>query len=83
MIKNCSRPSDAAGDCQQYRAGDIFGRQSLRLSHRFQRQRELGRSYDRHAELAGRARVADGHGVPPDTDPEVLTRLVAFIHDQP
>ena len=24
-----------------------------------------------------------GHGVPPDTDPEVLTRLVAFIHDQP
>jgi len=24
-----------------------------------------------------------GHGVPPDTDPDVLTRLVAFIHDQP
>jgi uroporphyrinogen decarboxylase len=24
-----------------------------------------------------------GHGVPPDTDPEVLTRLVAFIHEQP
>jgi uroporphyrinogen decarboxylase len=24
-----------------------------------------------------------GHGVPPDTDPDVLTRLVAFLHDQP
>ena len=24
-----------------------------------------------------------GHGVPPDTDPEVLTRLVQFIHEQP
>ncbi|MDQ2847433.1 MAG: uroporphyrinogen decarboxylase [Actinomycetota bacterium] len=24
-----------------------------------------------------------GHGVPPDTDPDVLTRLVAFVHDQP
>ncbi|MBM9467341.1 uroporphyrinogen decarboxylase [Nakamurella leprariae] len=24
-----------------------------------------------------------GHGVPPETDPEVLTRLVAFVHDQP
>ena len=24
-----------------------------------------------------------GHGVPPSTDPDVLTRLVAFIHDQP
>lgn len=24
-----------------------------------------------------------GHGVPPGTDPDVLTRLVAFIHDQP
>ncbi len=24
-----------------------------------------------------------GHGVPPDTDPDVLTRLVAFIHGQP
>ena len=24
-----------------------------------------------------------GHGVPPDVDPDVLTRLVAFIHDQP
>ncbi len=24
-----------------------------------------------------------GHGVPPDTDPDVLTRLVAFIHEQP
>lgn len=23
-----------------------------------------------------------GHGVPPDTDPEVLTRLVAFVHQQ-
>jgi uroporphyrinogen decarboxylase len=23
-----------------------------------------------------------GHGVPPDTDPEVLTRLVAFVHEQ-
>jgi len=23
-----------------------------------------------------------GHGVPPDTDPDVLTRLVAFVHDQ-
>jgi uroporphyrinogen decarboxylase len=22
-----------------------------------------------------------GHGVPPDTDPDVLTRLVAFVHD--
>ena len=22
-----------------------------------------------------------GHGVPPDTDPEVLTRLVAFVHE--
>ena len=24
-----------------------------------------------------------GHGVPPGTDPEVLTRLVAFLHEQP
>ena len=24
-----------------------------------------------------------GHGVPPDADPDVLTELVAFIHDQP
>jgi len=24
-----------------------------------------------------------GHGVPPDADPDVLTRLVAFIHEQP
>ena len=24
-----------------------------------------------------------GHGVPPDTDPDVLSRLVSFIHDQP
>ncbi len=24
-----------------------------------------------------------GHGVPPDTDPAVLTELVAFVHDQP
>jgi uroporphyrinogen decarboxylase len=24
-----------------------------------------------------------GHGVPPDTDPDVLTELVAFVHDQP
>jgi len=24
-----------------------------------------------------------GHGVPPDTDPDVLTSLVAFIHNQP
>jgi uroporphyrinogen decarboxylase len=24
-----------------------------------------------------------GHGVPPDTDPDVLTRLVEFVHDQP
>lgn len=24
-----------------------------------------------------------GHGVPPDTDPEVLTRLVAWIHEHP
>ena len=23
-----------------------------------------------------------GHGVPPDTDPDVLTRLVAFVHEQ-
>ncbi|MGI8415520.1 MAG: uroporphyrinogen decarboxylase family protein, partial [Nakamurella sp.] len=23
-----------------------------------------------------------GHGVPPDTDPDVLTRLVDFVHDQ-
>jgi uroporphyrinogen decarboxylase len=22
-----------------------------------------------------------GHGVAPDTDPDVLTRLVAFVHD--
>ncbi|MEO5832770.1 MAG: uroporphyrinogen decarboxylase [Nakamurella sp.] len=24
-----------------------------------------------------------GHGVPPNTDPDVLTELVAFVHDQP
>jgi uroporphyrinogen decarboxylase len=24
-----------------------------------------------------------GHGVPPETEPDVLTRLVAFVHDQP
>ena len=24
-----------------------------------------------------------GHGVPPDTDPQVLTDLVSFVHDQP
>ena len=24
-----------------------------------------------------------GHGVPPDTDPDVLTELVAFVHDHP
>jgi uroporphyrinogen decarboxylase len=24
-----------------------------------------------------------GHGVPPETDPNVLTRLVEFIHEQP
>lgn len=24
-----------------------------------------------------------GHGVPPDTDPDVLTRLVEFVHQQP
>ena len=23
-----------------------------------------------------------GHGVPPDTDPQVLTDLVAFLHSQ-
>ncbi|WP_089772832.1 uroporphyrinogen decarboxylase [Ruania alba] len=35
---------------------------------------------------AGRAAPAHvlnlGHGVPPDTDPEVLTRLVAWVHEQ-
>ncbi|GAA1998691.1 uroporphyrinogen decarboxylase [Nakamurella flavida] len=41
------------------------------------------------AEVIERGRAAPGHvvnlghGVPPTTDPEVLTRLVAFIHDQP
>ena len=24
-----------------------------------------------------------GHGVPPGTDPQVLTDLVSFVHDQP
>jgi len=37
---------------------------------------EAGRSAPGHV-------VNLGHGVPPDTDPDVLTRLVAFIHDQP
>jgi uroporphyrinogen decarboxylase len=24
-----------------------------------------------------------GHGVPPDTDPDVLTRVAALVHDLP
>jgi uroporphyrinogen decarboxylase len=32
--------------------------------------------------LAAPAHVVNlGHGVPPDTDPEVLTRIVELVHD--
>jgi len=36
----------------------------------------------RGAEAPGHV-VNLGHGVPPDTDPDVLTELVAFVHDHP